>query len=442
MVIIGQEFSGFTIVAVLDSPVAADVYRAIHAGGGEDVEDAEYEEYVEDAGASEVTLYLQEGIALSAQEFEDEVERLLALSRAVRGVVPILSAGVAGNTGWIATPAAEETPIEAVLQRFRPLAFEIVGELAKVLSGGHALGLVHGDVGPHNVLIAGDGVTTLRAFGFHRAFGAPSDEAAEAACYRAPEIFDGRTIDVRTDVYGLGMLLYCLLAGRAPFEGRGRHDEFALHENPEPIDGVPAWVDAALARALAEDPDARFQTLEELAAALRPLVVASDLPLVNASPSSPPPPPPDTERTAPAPASRDTLPTGTTPPEALRRPTVEVVDLGKRRHRSYVTGALLAAFLTGLAALVLLAPRHAPRGGAQEPGAQPAGVPSAAPPQIERCDATAPTLLKNADQAAQATHALPQSPASPLPVRSSTAAPATSADDSLHDDSWYGAQHY
>jgi serine/threonine protein kinase len=128
-------------------------------------------------------------------------------------------------------------------------------------------------------------------FGFHRAFGAPADRSADAVRYRAPELFDDRSIDARTDVYGLGMLLYSVLAERPPFAGRDNLHRCALHEMPEPLDGVPAWVNTALGQALAKDPDARFQTIEDFVVALHPPAISSRHVASRASPSNQPPAP-------------------------------------------------------------------------------------------------------------------------------------------------------
>lgn len=428
MVIIGQELAGFTILAALDLPAAADAYRAI------------------DAEENEVTLYVREDLAVSASEFDAAVEQLLLLSREVHGVLPVLSGGVlGGNRGWLATPATPEALLEDFLPRFRPLAFELIADIARILSGAHALGLVHGDLGPHNVVVTHDGVTSLKAFGFHRLFGAPCDEVAEAARYRAPELFDGRAIDARTDVYGLGVLLYTLLSGQAPGEEREDDDDDAraLPVTPTPLAGLPAWVNLVLARSLARDPAARFQTIEDFVAALHRSATAPDLAAAGAPPASQLPEP-DTVKTAPGPPARDTLPTGTVPPEAARHPTVVVVDPGKRRQRFYVAGALLVAVLVGSGATRFFAGgRVTPSGGSDAAafpgaGAPPPRVPGAASPGSGLDEPAAPPVSPASQATGQASFALPQATSSPAPVSRQPPAPVTPDRTSPHGN-WYSA---
>ncbi|WP_437778125.1 serine/threonine protein kinase [Sorangium sp. So ce1097] len=385
MVILGQEFAGYTIVASLDSPAPAEAYRALDADG------------------REVTLYVQEDAALDSAAFGGELERLLSLSAALHGIVPVLRGGMEGNAGWLAARPSDDPTAEELLPRLRSVAYELAVDVARTLGAAHALGLAHGDLGPHTVVISGQGAALVRGFGLHRLFGAPADAMADAARYRAPELFDARTIDERTDIYGLGMLLYCALAGRRPFEGRDDLDVCALDEVPPPIEGVPPQVNEALARALAKDPDARFQTVQELMTAVRPLLLADPAPLAGRAPL-PQEPPPDTERSAPAPASRNTLPTGTLPPEAMRRPVVQIAAPRWRRGALLAGGALLIVALTSAAVAVPLSSYIARRGAPPPRPAEPSahasslennlsvlppvhcdpGVPEAVRPAVER----------------------------------------------------------
>ncbi|WP_437830622.1 serine/threonine protein kinase [Sorangium sp. So ce1153] len=353
MVILGQEFAGYTIVASLDLPAPAETYRALDADG------------------REVTLYVQEHIELDPGAFRRELERLLSPSPAMHGIVPVLRGGMEGNAGWLAARPSDDPSVEELLPRLRSVAYELAVDVARTLIAAHALGLSHGDLGPHTVEISCQGVAVVRAFGLHRLFGAPADIVADAARYRAPEVFDARVIDHRTDIYGLGMLLYCALAGRRPFEGRDDLDVCALDEVPPPLEGVPPQVNEALARALAKDPDARFQTVQELMTAVRPLLLADSATLAGGAPP-PQEPPPDTERSVPTPESRNTLPTGTIPPEAMRHPVVQVAAPRWRRGLLLrAAGALLLVALTSAAVAVPLSSYIARRGAPLPPPVEP-----------------------------------------------------------------------
>ncbi len=322
MVILGQEFAGYTIVASLDSPAPAEAYRALDADG------------------REVTLYVQEGMGTDADAFRGALERLLSLSAGVHGIVPVIAGGMEGDAGWIAAWQSDDPSVEDLLPRLRSVAYELVVDVARTLGAAHALGLSHGDLGPHTVVVTGQGAAVLRAFGLHLLFGAPEDAMADAARYRAPELFDSRAIDQRTDVYGLGMLLYCLLGGQRPFDGRDDLDGCALDEVPPPLEGVSAQVNEALTRALAKDPDARFQTVHELMAAVRPLLRR------GAARGGAPPPKaarpqaaaapslqesaPDTERSAPLRRPATRCPPG----PSLRRPCGTPSSRSPRRARA------------------------------------------------------------------------------------------------------------
>ncbi|WP_437481796.1 hypothetical protein WME75_39390 [Sorangium sp. So ce1014] len=369
MVILGQEFAGYTIVASLDSPAPAEAYRALDADG------------------REVTLYVQEDVGLDAEAFRGELDRLLSLPPAMHGIVPGVAGGMEGNAGWIAALPSDDPSVEDLLPRLRAVVYDIGVDVARTLGAAHVLGLAHGDVGPHTVGITSQGAAVLRAFGLHRLFGSPADPVADAARYRAPELFDARAIDKRTDVYGLGMLLYCVLGGRRPFEGRDDLEVCALDEVPPPLQGVPAAVSEALARALAKDPDARFQTVEELMTAVRPLLFVDPAPLAGGAPA-PPPPPPDTERSVPAPASRNTLPTGTLPPEAMRHPAVQIAAPRWRRRLLRLGGALLIVALASAGVAVTLSSYIARRGA---PSPQPAD-PSAHSGDVEHVSALVPPV--------------------------------------------------
>ncbi|WP_441290843.1 serine/threonine protein kinase [Sorangium sp. KYC3313] len=435
MVILGQEFAGYTIVASLDSPAPAEAYRALDADG------------------REVTLYVQEGMGIDAGAFRGALERLLSLSARVHGIVPVIAGGMEGDAGWIAARQSDDPSVEDLLPRLRSVAYELVVDVARTLGAAHALGLSHGDLGPHTVVITGQGAAVLRAFGLHLLFGAPGDAMADAARYRAPEVFNdphARAMDERTDVYGLGMLLYCLLGGQRPFDGRDDLDVCALDEVPPPLEGVSAQVNEALTRALAKDPDARFQTVHELMAAVRPLLVGA-APLAGGAPpprgsrpraAAAPPlqePAPDTERSAPAPASRNTLPTGTLPPEAMRHPVVEIAAPRSRSNVLLAGGALLLVALTSAAVAVPLSSYIAQRGIPPPPAGPPAHVsdlhhnePTASPVQ---CDPGASEAVGPAVEApATKSRATRRAEHAPL-----VATPAVEAKGSPGQP-WYGDQ--
>jgi serine/threonine protein kinase len=157
-------------------------------------------------------------------------------------------------------------------------ALELVRQLAEGLAAVRASGLLHRDLKPANILIADDGRPRLVDFGL--AAVQASDDLGRLAgtlAYMAPEQARGEVerIDARTDVFGLGAVLYQLLTGRPPYQGESPQ---ALQEAARAGDVVPARahtprlaaaVNRLCMRCLAKDPAARSTSAAELAQAIR-----------------------------------------------------------------------------------------------------------------------------------------------------------------------------
>lgn len=174
-------------------------------------------------------------------------------------------------------------------------------QLADALEYAHQKGVVHRDVKPANVLLHADGRAMLGDFGLAKILdGAPRPASREGRPdagtpeYMAPEQIQGRT-DGRSDIYGLGVVLYLLLTGRLPFTGANSNAvmEGHLYRLPEPLrrlnPAVTPAVEGVVMRALAKQPEDRFQKAGELGAALLSALVAGDaepLPFATGLPSS------------------------------------------------------------------------------------------------------------------------------------------------------------
>ncbi|MFT3774977.1 MAG: serine/threonine-protein kinase [Minicystis sp.] len=135
--------------------------------------------------------------------------------------------------------------------------------------GGQPLGIVHRDVSPQNILVGVDGVPRILDFGIAKAMSRlhttrPGQIKGKLA-YMAPEQRHGRAVDRRADIYAMGIVLWELLTGRRLFGADGA-GPVAPPSTIAP--GVPAAVDAAVLKALARDPEARFATARDFAIAL------------------------------------------------------------------------------------------------------------------------------------------------------------------------------
>lgn len=180
----------------------------------------------------------------------------------------------------------------------------IIEQTAAALDSAHQVGLVHRDVKPSNILVANArDFVYLIDFGIARA---TTDTALTQTgmtmgtlAYLAPERFRGIT-DPRADVYALACTLYECLTGARPYPGDSFEEQVSGHLHappPRPTavrHDVPPAFDAVVARGMAKDPDARYQTVTELADAARAALGAAGIAL--------PPPPPAEAHTGLAPS--------------------------------------------------------------------------------------------------------------------------------------------
>jgi serine/threonine protein kinase len=126
-------------------------------------------------------------------------------------------------------------------------------------------GLVHGDLKPSNILLDHSGHAFVADFGLAAVLGSMASD------YQPPELRRASNPDVRSDVYGLGAVLYELLTGRPPNDARAREEERINRRSvpPPPPSSlnprIPAAIDQVVLKALAIDPDQRYQTPRELA---------------------------------------------------------------------------------------------------------------------------------------------------------------------------------
>ncbi len=152
-------------------------------------------------------------------------------------------------------------------------AAEIAAEVCAALDFSHKHGILHRAVRPENVMLAHSGTpATVKVmdFGMPPPVGAEDGSAARAAGYLSPEQARGEAVDARSDVYGVGCLLYELLTGTVPFTGQDPV-AIAYRQVGEPVrppsqlaPAVPPDLDAIVLKALAKDPLDRYQSAADL----------------------------------------------------------------------------------------------------------------------------------------------------------------------------------
>lgn len=154
----------------------------------------------------------------------------------------------------------------------------LAAQVAEALDAAHRAGLVHRDVKPANILLCGDGRVKVADFGIAKAV-ADADLTQPGlmvgtAKYLAPEQVRGGAVDARTDIYSVGVVLYEMLCGRAPFAADTDAATALLRLQGDPLRprqvraSVPKPLEEIVCRAMALEPDDRYPSAADLRAAL------------------------------------------------------------------------------------------------------------------------------------------------------------------------------
>ncbi len=218
---------------------------------------------------------------LFVERFRREAQAAANLSHP--NIVPVFDWGEDAGTYFIVMELIDGTSLAEMLRGGRTLtasrSAQLIAQVAAALGYAHRSGVVHRDVKPGNILITSDGQVKVTDFGIAQAV-ATEDQLAEAgsvmgtATYFSPEQAAGSSVDGRSDVYSLGVVLYEMLAGRPPFIGDAPVDVASQHVNdvvPPPThfnDAIPRDLEAITMQALAKWPDQRYQSADEFRADL------------------------------------------------------------------------------------------------------------------------------------------------------------------------------
>ncbi|HWA56411.1 MAG TPA: protein kinase [Gemmatimonadales bacterium] len=227
----------------------------------------------------------------AAERFLQEIEIAARLQHP--HIVPLLDSGEAGGHLYLVMPFVEGESLRQRLVREGRLpvadVIRIMSDVADALAYAHAKGVVHRDIKPDNILLAGRHAL-VTDFGVARAVSAATVEprsltgavALGTPAYMAPEqAMAEQDIDPRADVYALGVVGYELLTGTPPFEGPTIQAVLTAHvlDAPTPVLEKRAETPAALAalteRCLAKARDERFATAEEVVRLLEPMATPS-----------------------------------------------------------------------------------------------------------------------------------------------------------------------
>ena len=220
--------------------------------------------------------------------YEEMRQRFLVDARAAArithpNVVTIYDAGHFDEGVAIVMELAKDT-LRKLLDRTPQLSWGMISTISAQIADGlkclHDNGIFHRDIKPSNILLAAGNVPKIGDFGLAHL---PTSELTRTGTvigtprYMSPEQAQGQTLDYRTDLFSLGAVVFEMLTGRTPFAFPPAEDHVLLgriisEPTPKPSEinaRVPPGFNAILARAMAKDPQARYQDAGEMAAALR-----------------------------------------------------------------------------------------------------------------------------------------------------------------------------
>jgi tetratricopeptide (TPR) repeat protein len=220
---------------------------------------------------------------------DDDLEKFFREARAAAqlqhpNIVRVHEVSRDGDSVFIVSDFVRGTPLNDWLTAQQPTmreAAEICATIADALQHAHGRGVIHRDLKPANVLIDGEGRPQLMDFGLAKREAGEVTVTVEGQvlgtpAYMSPELAQGEahTVDRRSDLYSLGVILFELLAGELPFRGNAR---MLMHQviqdeppSPRKFNGnIPRDLETITLRCLQKRPERRYQSAQELATELR-----------------------------------------------------------------------------------------------------------------------------------------------------------------------------
>jgi len=197
-------------------------------------------------------------------------------------IVTIYDVGKTGNVAYMAMEFLEGQSLKEILDVHTALSVDqianIAAQVAHALEYAHKNGVVHRDIKPANIMLVHGGMAKITDFGIAQM---PTGSKTLAGTvlgspkYMAPEQVLGTEVDGRADLFSLGVVLYEMLTGESPFNGDNINSTMyrIVNETPAPpttiVPRIPAAFNLIVAKALAKNPDERYQTAKDLAYDLR-----------------------------------------------------------------------------------------------------------------------------------------------------------------------------
>ena len=224
---------------------------------------------------------------LSPQEFQEYKARFQREAKAAGilahpNIITVYDFGEDNGILYLAMEFLEGKSLEQIVQEQTVLPIEtilpIYDQVCSALDHAHRNKIVHRDIKPANIMILQNGLVKVTDFGIAKMMAMGMTQAGQilgTPNYMSPEQVKGRQIDGRSDIFSLGVILYELVTGEKPFGGQNITTVIykIINENPIPPRELDASIHAGLSyvisKALAKNPDERYQTCKELAEDLR-----------------------------------------------------------------------------------------------------------------------------------------------------------------------------
>jgi serine/threonine protein kinase len=239
-------------------------------------------------------------IKLLPNEFTSDEDRRLRFRKEAKtvsslnhpNIITIYEIGENEHGSYLATEYIDGKTLRDVLKTesislLRML--RIAEQAAAALAAAHHAGIIHRDIKPENIMIRQDSIVKILDFGLAKPKYSMGDDVSDenrtlpgtvmgSARYMSPEQARGLEVDERTDIWSLGVVIYEMLVGTAPFDGVSTADTIAavVYKEPEPLadrlPNIPAELNRIVRKALQKDREERYQSVKDLALDLKGLL--------------------------------------------------------------------------------------------------------------------------------------------------------------------------
>lgn len=238
------------------------------------------EDLIEGVRVAAKVLYPQFSEDISyIQRFNREAK--LAINLNEPHIVRVLDYGATRDIHYLIMEYIEGRDLLEILEEKGPLPYKevlnIASQVARALEHANQQGIVHRDIKPQNLMITADGTVKVCDFGIARAVALPSltqSGFVGSPYYISPEQAMGEAVDIRSDIYSLGIVMYQMLSGKLPFDAKSPWSIISQHIASKPPSlrlsntALPEAVEHLVNKAMAKRPEDRFQTPAELAQAV------------------------------------------------------------------------------------------------------------------------------------------------------------------------------